>query len=527
MDAVPRSPRARAAAALLSGLLLGLTFPNASLVVLLPVALVPLALALDGLRPRGAALLGFLFGVAFWLTTFPWIYHVVHRFGGLPAPLALLALLIASGIPSVATAAMAGLYALAAPRSTAARLLAFPAAWVVQELLRTYALSGFPWALASYPLAPWPVLTQTAALGGAALASFLVVLVNAFLAEAVRRTGRARLAAAAAGAGVVLAAAAFGAFRLARPAEVADGPGPRVLIVQPNVAQDVRYAPGTAERIHADVTGLTRALLRERPSDLVLWPESATLFAWPFSEGFREDVRRLCRDERTALLFNTVWSDDPWNDAAPYYNSALLVDGNGVVGEPYHKLRLVPFGEYVPLASLFGWVNQVSREAPGAFTPGARAVPLELSGTRLGGAVCYEVVYPWIARAQVAAGADALYTLTNDAWYGDGGAQEQHWQAAVFRAVETGRPMLRAAVTGISGWVDGRGRTLARLGPGARAGIAGRLRVPPRGATTLATRLGDAPALVCAAALLVAILRARASARRAPAHVGPGRTPRE
>ena len=123
----------------------------------------------------------------------------------------------------------------------------------------------------------------------------------------------------------------------------------------------------------------------------------------------------------------------------------------------------------------------MSQAAPGAFTPGTRAIPLELAGVRLGGAICYEVVYPWIARAQVEAGADALYTLTNDAWYGNGGAQEQHFQAAVFRAVETGRPMLRAAVTGISGWVDGRGRTLARLGPGARAGIAGRLRVPPRG----------------------------------------------
>jgi apolipoprotein N-acyltransferase len=262
------------------------------------------------------------------------------------------------------------------------------------------------------------------------------------------------------------------------------------------------------------VTGLTRALLRKAPSDLVLWPESATLLAWPWSEGFRQEITRLCREEKTALLFNTVWSDHPADDNAPYYNSALLVDGNGVVGEPYHKLRLVPFGEYVPLRSLFGWVNQVSQAAPGAFTPGARAIPLELSGVRLGGAICYEVVYPWIAREQVAAGADALFTLTNDAWYGTGGAQEQHWQAAVFRAVETGRPMLRAAVTGISGWVDGRGRILARLGPGARAGIAGRLRVPPRGFRTLAGRLGDAVSFVCAAALLVAILRARASARR-------------
>ncbi len=515
MGVVPESPRARAAAALLSGVLLGLCFPNASLVVLLPVALVPLILALDGVRPGRAALLGGLFGLAFWLTTFPWIYHVVHRFGGLAAPLSLLALLIAAVIPSVPMAAMTFLAALARPRTAVARLLVFPAAWIVQELVRTYAFSGFPWALVSYPLAPWPLLTQTAALGGAALTSFLVVLVNAGLAEAVRGTGRARAGGAAVAGLAVAASLAFGAARLSRPEALAPGDGLRVLIVQPNVEQDVRYAPGTAERIHFDVTGLTRALLRRSPSDLVLWPESATLLAWPWSEGFREEITRLCREEKTALLFNTVWSDSPLDEDAPYYNSALLVDGNGVVGEPYHKLRLVPFGEYVPLRSVFGWVNQVSQAAPGAFTPGTRAIPLALSGVRLGGAICYEVVYPWIARAQVEAGADALYTLTNDAWYGDGGAQEQHWQAAVFRAVETGRPMLRAAVTGISGWVDGRGRTLARLGPGARAGIAGRLRVPPGEARTLAARLGDAFPAVCAVALLVAILRARASGRRA------------
>lgn len=515
MRVLPESPRARAAAALLSGALLGLTFPNASLVVLLPVALVPLVLALDGLRPDRAALLGLLFGFTFWLVTFPWIYHVVHRFGGLPAPLALLALLIAAVIPSVPMAGMTALAALARPSSMSARLLVFPAAWVVQELVRTYAFSGFPWALASYPLAPWPVLTQTAALGGAALTSFLVVLVNAGLAEAVRGRGRARAAAAVVSVAVVLASVAFGAARLARPEAYAPGEGLRVLIVQPNVEQDVRTLPGTAERIHHDVTGLTRSLLRASPSDLVLWPESATLLAWPWSEGFRREITRLCREEGAALLFNTIWSDRPEDDDAPYFNTALLVDGSGVVGEPYHKLRLVPFGEYVPLAAVFRWVPQVSQAVPGAFSPGSRAVPLELAGVRLGGAICYEVVYPWILRAQVAAGADALYTLTNDAWYGGGGAQEQHFQAAVFRAVETGRPMLRAAVTGISGWVDGKGRTLARLGPGARAGIAGRLRVPPRDARTLATRAGDAVPLVCAAALLVAILRARGSARRA------------
>lgn len=299
MDVLSGSFRARAAAALVSGLLLGLAFPNASLVVLLPVAIVPFAFALRGASPGRGALLGGLFGVAFWLTTFPWIYHVVHRFGGLSAPLALLALLIAACIPSVAFAAMGWAAALAAPRTVAARLLVLPAAWVAQELLRTYAFSGFPWALVSYPLAPFPVLTQTASLGGAALVSFLVVLVNAALAEALRERGRGRLAGAALAGVVLLAAIAFGTWRLGRPESPVGGRSLRVLIVQPNIAQDVRFAPGAAERIHFDVTGLTRALLRKAPADLVLWPESATPFAWPWSEGLREDLTRLCREERT------------------------------------------------------------------------------------------------------------------------------------------------------------------------------------------------------------------------------------
>ncbi len=117
-------------------------------------------------------------------------------------------------------AAMTALVALAAPRSTAARLVVFPAAWVVQELLRTYAFSGFPWALVSYPLAPWPLLTQTAALGGAALTSLLVVLVNAGLAEAVRGEGRARTTGVAVAAGVVAVSLVVGAARLSRPEAV-------------------------------------------------------------------------------------------------------------------------------------------------------------------------------------------------------------------------------------------------------------------------------------------------------------------
>ncbi len=132
---------------------------------------------------------------------------------------------------------------------------------------------------------------------------------------------------------------------------------------------------------------------------------------------------------------------------------------------------------------------------------------MPLGGWTLGGAVCYEVVYPWIARAETRAGADVLFTLTNDAWYGRAGAQRQHWQAAVLRAVETGRPLVRAAVTGISGAVSPDGRVLVSLPAGRKGAFSAP--VFRMLSTAPAVAVGDAIVWVCAAGLLAGILRAR------------------
>ena len=152
---------------LASGVLLALCFPNVSILPLLPVALIPLLLALDGLSWRRAFLPGFVFGAVFWLVTIPWIAYTVHRFGGVGAPLAGLALAITAGICAVPFGLMASLYAVVRPRSGPGAVAAFGAAWVVQEGFRTYvwAFGGFPWNLLANPLADVPVLLGTAALG--------------------------------------------------------------------------------------------------------------------------------------------------------------------------------------------------------------------------------------------------------------------------------------------------------------------------------------------------------------------------
>ncbi len=515
-DGSPASRRVRRLLlAALSGGLAALTTPSTSLVFLLPVALVPLMLAVEGDGVKGAAVSGGLFGVCFWVATVQWIGFTVHHFGGFAWPLAALAVLIAALILAVPLAAMAGLVAAVEPAGPLAAVPVWAAAWVLQEAVRTSFLGGFPWALLAAPLVSFPPLAQSAALGGVFLPGALIVATNGLVLGVWRSAGPRRKAAFAAGALLVPAAAwVLGAARIrAVAAEIApDLPPLRLSLLQPNVEQTVRFDAGRSERTYRDLLEQTREVARRELPDVVVWPESAAPWAWQTSSRFQSDLVALCQEERIAVLFNTIWSEAPEDDDAPYYNSALLVTPAGPVLPPYHKQRLVPFGEYVPLGAVLRRIRPISQAVPGSFSPGVGGPPIPFGAWRLGGAVCYEVVYPWIARRHVQHGANLLFTLTNDAWFGTLSARRQHWQGAAFRSIETGVPLVRAAITGLTGWVDAVGRghwippdekgsmTVTLGGP---SGFARPVLPPP------AVRAGNLLVWVCAGGLFVGILRLR------------------
>ncbi len=512
---LPSKKIPRALSASLSGLLLALCFPNASLLPLLPVALIPLMAAVDGVRGRDAVLFGSIFGFVFWVTAIPWIAFTVSTFGGVGPVIGLLALAITAGILAVPFALMTWAVSLVSPRSGTGFVLTWGAAWVAQEGFRTYVyiFGGFPWILLGSAMADHPVLVQSAALGGIELTSFLVAALNAALYVALTRPDRTKRLLWLAGAcAASLAVVVAGGARLGETPDASTIL--RVGIVQSNVEQQVRWDEGTSNRQWKGLEAQTRRLVAQDRPDVVLWPESASPYSWPWDAGYRKEVTALCRELRIAILLNTAWSDEPWRPDAPYYNAALLVTGDGPVLPPYRKQRLVPFGEYVPLASILRFIGPISRAVPGSFTPSPSSDLIRLGRVRLGGAICYEVVYPWIARAHVRAGADVLFTLTNDAWYGRMGAQRQHWQAAVMRAVETGRPLVRAAITGISGAVAPDGTVLDSLGPGLRGSLVLPLPRPKAGVPAVA--LGESVLLVCAGGLGAAILRRRVSPPREP-----------
>jgi apolipoprotein N-acyltransferase len=161
------------------------------------------------------------------------------------------------------------------------------------------------------------------------------------------------------------------------------------------------------------------------------------------------------------ILGTDEYRRDPASGAESYFNSALLVGDDGRSRESYQKMRLVPFGEYVPFRSLLFFVGPLV-EKVSAFTAGTRATVLDTGRGRISTAICYESVVPSVSRAFVRGGSQLLATITNDAWFGRSSAAHQHWEQGAIRAVEQGRYIVRAANTGVSGAVDPYGRTILR-----------------------------------------------------------------
>jgi apolipoprotein N-acyltransferase len=235
-----------------------------------------------------------------------------------------------------------------------------------------------------------------------------------------------------------------------------------VALLQPNVSQETRIA-GSAAEAYAAVIGQATAAAEAR-ADLIVIPESALPDYWETSPTLRRDLSEIAR--ASAVIFNDIEQEA----GGRYYNVARLLGPDGPIGRPYRKVHLVPFGEYVPLPSLFFFVRQVSTEI-GEFSAAEEPTVLGADSLRVGIGVCYEILYPGLVREEAGPlGATLLATISNDSWYGRAGAQEQHFAGAVLRSVENGRYLLRAAITGVSGIVDERGRIRAELGRD-RAGI--------------------------------------------------------
>lgn len=445
-------------------MLLAASFPKFGHPAFAWIGLSPLIVAIVLERRRAArgglrvAWLGFLGASLYFAGTLYWVVNVVATYGGIAFPVALIVGVLMVATQAIFPAAFAVLTGRATRVFGVSGVWLTPFLWVATEWLRATIFFAFPWVLLGTSQARVLPVVQAASVVGVYGLSWLVALVSAAAAViALSRRPRHVIGAVAVFA-LIAGVAVVGAMRVNRSALLDGGRPLRVGLVQGNIAQDAKWNNSYRHTILDRHLVLTRQLLAERP-EVIIWPESSTPFFFDSESSWAEPVRKLAAQTQTPLIIGTdEYQRTPEGDR--YFNTAVLVGPEGKSQGAYRKMALVPFGEYVPLKRAFFFAGKLI-EAVSDFSPGTDPTVFDLGGARrMSVAICYESVYPWLARAFVQRGSGLLGIITNDAWFGRSSAAYQHFEQGAVRAVEEGRFMVRAANTGISGAVDPYGRVL-------------------------------------------------------------------
>ncbi|MFJ6443473.1 apolipoprotein N-acyltransferase [Streptomyces sp. NPDC091649] len=505
------SPWPRGAAALFAGALPALAFPAPGLWWFAYVALVPwLSLIRTAHSPRRAALDGWIGGSGFVIAVHHWLMPNLHVFilllaallGLLWAPWGLLVSRLLGGAPS--------------GRRAAAAVVLVPSGWLVIELIRSWEGLGGPWGLLG--ASQWEVAPalRVASVGGVWLVSLLVLAVN----TGVTLLIAGRSARTAAGALLVVCALSVTAIWAWAPRP--EGVGTvRIAVVQPGLVE----GPGSVARRFERGAELTRSL-EGRGVDLVVWGESSIgAETWQRPETPRR-LAELSRRVGADLLVNVDARRTDGSGRPGIFKSAVLVGPGGPTGDRYDKMRLVPFGEYVPARSLLGWATSVGRAAGEDRLRGDRQVVMTLPdgarGLRIGPLVCFESAFPDMSRGLVRDGAQVLVAQSATSTFQDSWAPAQHASLGALRAAENGRPSVHATLTGMSAAYGPRGERVGRpLGTDASAAEV--FDLPLGRGTTLYGRFGDWPVYgaLAALAVLCAVEGLRALRRPAPGPPGP------
>lgn len=453
----------------LSGLILTLIFPSFDLEFLAWIAWVPLFFAIQGKSPRQAFLYGLLTGIIFYFFGLHWIINTIIDYGKLPRILGypilcLLALYLAVYV---------GIFCFACRKWSHGQPIYFfilsPCLWTFLEFIRSTPLVyGFSWLGLGYSQYKNLLLIQLADITGVYGISALIILVNAGIYMAINawlggNNGYGSLSRElgwrAAGVACFFWAAciAYGFFQLNHFKSRAGEPSLKVVLIQGNIKQEIKWLPGHQEEVVEKYKALTLKGVEEHP-DLVVWPEAATPFHFTNNAEQSWSLQQQVLQTQTPLLFGAPFFIEKDNRTT-MYNSAFLIDGRGKIAGRYDKVHLVPFGEFVPLQNILFFVNKMV-EGIGHFGRGKGETIFHLDDHAFGVSICYEITFPDLVRRPVKAGAQFLVNITNDAWFGKSAASYQHFAMAALRAVENRVPVVRAANTGISGEVEATGRII-------------------------------------------------------------------
>ena len=505
---------ARWALAALAGALMVLSFapfgwfPMATLSIAAFYQLLPSAFPV---ARRGGFAVGWFFGLGLLGFGVFWIRISLNEFGNMPALAANVLMLLFVAALALFCAVAGWLVTRLRPRADgplwwAGPLLVLPSVWVLLEWLRGWLFTGFPWLFAGngqinpLPLVGAPLAGWAPVLGVHGL-SLIVALSAGLLWIAVRRPGIARSLSLAAVLALWLGGALLGRVEWTRPAD-----GPIVAAaVQGNVEPAVKWSPDGVLPTLEIYLLLTREVLED--SDVIVWPETAIpSFLHEVESGLVKPLAEDAREAGTEIVVGVPVMEP----SGRYYNGLISI---GSAADRYYKRHLVPFGEFLPfkrqLRPLIDWFEVPMSD----FSRGQAEQPLlQVGRYPVGVSICYEDVFPEEVR-QALPQAAYLINVSNDAWFGDSLAPHQHLEFARLRALENGRPLVRATNTGISAIIDHHGRVLAALPLFERAALKGT--IEPRVGLTPFAAVGSTPVLLLAAGmLLLGLLAGRWSAFR-------------
>jgi apolipoprotein N-acyltransferase len=471
--------------ALLSGALGVLAFSPFDYWPLALVSLLGLYAVTQSVSPAQAARHGFIWAMGLYLPGLWWIHNSMTIFGGIPLPVAFLLVALLAAYLSLYTALAMWLAQRLVPSPRWRALLVLPALLVLADWLRGWVLTGFPWLWFGYSQLEGPLAGLAPIMGVQGISWLLSFSAAALWLLLSRRSAWWPGLTALLLWGI---ACGTGFIQWVTPTQSS-----RFALVQGNIEQSLKWIPGQLELSLERYIGLT---LPERDADVVIWPESALPASEQHLAPWLEQVDQLMRERGQSLITGTVSRPDDES----VYNAVISLGLNAVPYQSghsnrYYKQQLVPVGEFVPFGSLLRPLAPFFDLPMSSFSRGEVGQPdLNAAGRHLSVAICYEVAFPGLVRDNMKPDTDYLLTLSNDTWFGQSIGPWQHQQIARMRALELGRPLIRATNNGVTLVTDEKGRITASL-PQFEAGV---LRTEVTGMTGLTpyARFGSTPLLI-------------------------------
>ncbi|PIP08950.1 MAG: apolipoprotein N-acyltransferase [Syntrophobacteraceae bacterium CG23_combo_of_CG06-09_8_20_14_all_50_8] len=467
--------------AVISGILLALSFPKYGTGIVAWMALVPLLISLNTGTLKSALMAGLTTGFVFNVGIVYWIASVVVNYGYLPPAVGLLAMLLLAAYLSLYVALFAGGVVYLRDRRVSP-VIAAPLLWTSLEYVKSHLLTGFPWENLGYSQYLYIPFIQISDITGIYGITFVIVFINAIISDLatvfVRGAGKGEkkrlIMEFLCGALLLVALWAYGSIRILQvEKELEKAPSLNVSLIQGNIDQNIKWNPQYQNETLEIYKSLSLSASPPR-SGIIVWPETAAPFYFQEMDFMAREVVKVAMTSGNWLLFGSP-SYMRRQGVASFLNSAFLLSPEGKNAGRYDKVHLVPYGEYVPLRGLFPFISKLAAGV-GDFKAGEGYHPLFLNNCKIGVLICYEGIFPEGSRTYRQQDADLLVNITNDAWFGRSSAPYQHLSMTAFRAVENRLYLLRAANTGMSAIIDPTGKIISHTNLFAVATLKGKVR---------------------------------------------------